>query len=117
MLFALHAAGRVTLVDGDAQSIAPGIAVYTGGKHTYASQYAGVQTRSGTVILASDNVYLHENLERHAAIAQTLDAASNLAAQERMTSLASALRLIVPGHDPAIFDRFPTLGPGVARID
>jgi glyoxylase-like metal-dependent hydrolase (beta-lactamase superfamily II) len=117
MLFALHAAGRLTMVDGDAQPIAPGITVYTGGKHTYASQYASVQTRSGTVIIASDNVYLYENLEQHAAIAQTLDAASNLAAQARMASLASTLRLIVPGHDPAVFDRFPTPGHGVARID
>jgi glyoxylase-like metal-dependent hydrolase (beta-lactamase superfamily II) len=36
--------GRVRLVDGDAQEIIPGITVYTGGKHTFASQFAGVRT-------------------------------------------------------------------------
>jgi hypothetical protein len=34
-----------------------------------------------------------------------------------MASLASAPRLIVPGHDPAVFERFPTPGRGVARIE
>jgi hypothetical protein len=67
-------------------------------------------------VLASDNVYLYENLEKHAAIAQTLDAASNLRAQDRIRTLASAPDLIVPGHDPAVFDRFPRAGDGIVRV-
>ncbi|HKG93527.1 MAG TPA: hypothetical protein VKA84_16585, partial [Gemmatimonadaceae bacterium] len=117
MLFRMRAAGRVELVDGDGREIIPGITVYTGGRHTYASQYVGVRTRAGTVVVASDNAYLYENLERHAPIAQTFDAASNLAAQERMLRLASDRRLVVPGHDPAIFQRFATPRPGVARVE
>ena len=117
MLAALTAAGRVQFVDGDAKEILPGITVYTGGKHTFASQYAGVTTRRGVVVLASDNCYLYENLEQHLAIAQTLDATSNLAAQARMATLAAAPRFIIPGHDPAVFDRFPLIKPGVVRID
>ena len=116
MLYKMKLAGRVTLVDGDAKEIIPGITVYTGGKHTYQSQFAGVSTTSGIVVLASDNMYLYENLEKHLPIAQTLDAASNLAAQDRMTKIAASPRLIVPGHDPAVFDRFPAPGNGVARI-
>ena len=108
--------GRVMLVDGDAKEIIPGITVYTGGKHTFASQFAGVNTTSGTVVIASDNMYLYENLARHAPIAQTLDAESNLRAQARMVNLASDQRLIVPGHDPEVFSRFPSPGNGVARI-
>ncbi|HEY6866084.1 MAG TPA: N-acyl homoserine lactonase family protein [Candidatus Eisenbacteria bacterium] len=117
MLLAMSQAGRVTLVEGDAQEILPGITAYTGGKHTYASQYVGVRTAKGTVVVASDNVYLYENLDRHAPIAQTLDAASNLAAQDRMKTIASAPRLIVPGHDPAVFQRFRGAGPGVVKIE
>jgi len=116
MLTEMKRAGRVRLVDGDAQEILPGITVYTGGKHTYASQFAGVRTSAGTVVLASDNAYLYENLEKHLPIAQTLDAASNLKAQERMLALAASPALVVPGHDPAVFDRFPAAAPGVARI-
>jgi glyoxylase-like metal-dependent hydrolase (beta-lactamase superfamily II) len=117
MLAVLKAAGRVELVDGDDREILPGIRVYTGGKHTFASQFASAATRAGTVVLASDNAYLYENVEKHLAIAQTLDAASNLAAQERMLKLAAAPRLVIPGHDPAVFERFPVVKPGVVRID
>ena len=108
-------AGRLSLVEGDAEVI-PGITVYLGGKHTYASQYVGVNTASGTVVVASDAVYLYENLAKHLSIAQSLDLKANLAAQDRMKTIASSLRLIVPGHDPEVFVRFPTPGNGVARI-
>ncbi len=109
--------GRVQLVDGDANEIVPGVTVYTGGKHTFESQYVGVNTRAGVMVIASDNLYLYENLDKHVPIAQTLDAKSNLAAQDRMKQLASSLRLIIPGHDPEVFDRFPKPGNGVARLD
>ncbi|WP_411279649.1 N-acyl homoserine lactonase family protein [Gemmatimonas sp.] len=116
MLYALRQAGRVQLVDGDAQDIMPGIRVYTGGKHTFASQYAGVQTARGTVVLASDNAYLYENLDTRTPIAQTLDRAANLAAQQRMLELAGTTGVVVPGHDPAVFTRFPVVGKGAVRI-
>jgi glyoxylase-like metal-dependent hydrolase (beta-lactamase superfamily II) len=108
--------GRVMLVDGDAKEIIPGITVYTGGKHTYASQFAAVKSGTNTVVVASDNLYLYENLARRVPIAQTLDAASNVNAQGRMLSLASDARLIVPGHDPEVFARFAAPGNGIAWI-
>ena len=113
----LNLQGRVRLVHGDMQEILPGITCYTGGKHTYQSQFLGVNTRAGVVVLASDNMYLYENLDKHLPIAQTLDAASNLAAQDRMKSLAASTRLIIPGHDPAVFERFPKVGDRAVRID
>jgi glyoxylase-like metal-dependent hydrolase (beta-lactamase superfamily II) len=115
-LVKLNMQGRVGLVNGDAQEILPGISCYIGGKHTYASQFVTVNTAGGTVVLASDNMYLYENLDKHAAIGQTLDAESNLRAQDRMKQLASDPKLIIPGHDPAVFERFPNPQPGVARI-
>ena len=116
MLAQLNRVGRVQLVEGDGREILPGITVYTGGKHTFASQYVGVRTSRGTAVMASDNCYLYENLERHRPIAQTLDSTSNLAAQERMKKLASSPRLIVPGHDPAVFTRFHA-GEGIAKVE
>jgi glyoxylase-like metal-dependent hydrolase (beta-lactamase superfamily II) len=116
-LVRLNTEGRVRLVKGDDQEAIEGIRFYTGGRHTYASQYVSVNTKAGTAIVASDNCYLYENLEKHAPIAQTLDAVSNLKAQDRMKQLASSTRLIVPGHDPAVFTRFPAPGNGVAKIE
>lgn len=116
LLAAAAREGRLMLIDGDGQTIMPGISVYTGGKHTFASQFAAVHTTEGTVVVASDNAYLYANLEGHRPIAQTLDSLSNLRAQARMLTLATSPRLIVPGHDPEVFVRFPSPGNGVARI-
>ena len=109
--------GRVRVVKGDDQEAIDGIRFYTGGRHTYASQFVGVSSKAGTVIIASDNCYLYENLDKRVPIAQTLDAASNLRAQDRMKQLAASPRLVVPGHDPAVFTRFPAPGNGVAKIE
>ena len=111
-----RADGRLGIVKGDGKQILPGVTLYTGGKHTFQSQYAGIRTAVGTVVIASDNMYLYENLEKHLPIAQTLDAASNLAAQDRMVKLATSPRLIIPGHDPAVFEKFFEVGPGIVRI-
>jgi glyoxylase-like metal-dependent hydrolase (beta-lactamase superfamily II) len=113
----IRAEGRLRLVDGDGQEIIPGVTVYIGGRHTRESQFVSVVTAGGTVVLASDNAYLYENLDRHRPIAQTWDSVSNLAAQDRMKALASNPRLIVPGHDPQVLVRFPKPGAGVARIE
>lgn len=116
MLAKLHAEGRVKLIDGDDQEILPGIRVYTGGKHTFASQFVAVKTPEGTLLLASDNAYLYKNLENGLAIAQTLDAASNIAAQRRMIDLAGNPNRVIPGHDPAVFTRFKLVAPNVADV-
>jgi len=117
MLAGLMRAGRVKRVEGDAKEILPGVTVYTGGKHTYASQYVGARIAQGTAVIASDNLYLYENLDRRRPIAQTLSPTTNLAAQKRMKKIASSARLIVPGHDPAVFQRFHGDRPGVVRIE
>ena len=115
-LVKLNIEGRVGLVNGDAQEIIPGITCYIGGKHTYQSQYVGVNTGGGIVVLASDNVYLNENLEKHVPIAATLDAESNLRAQDRMRQLAASPKFILTGHDPAVMKNFPEAAPGVVKI-
>ena len=107
---------RVSFVRGDDETSLSGLTFGVGGRHTWASQFVTVQTAKAVVVIASDNMYLYENLAKHVPIAQTLDKESNLRAQERMVTLASDPRLIVPGHDPEVFVRFPTPGNGVARI-
>ncbi len=116
-LVKINTDGRLALVNGDNQETLPGIRCYIGGKHTYQSQYCSVPTRRGTVVLASDNMYLYENQEQHAPIAQTLDAASNLRAQDRMKQMAARPELVIPGHDPAVMRRFPKAGERAVRID
>ena len=55
--------------------------------------------------------------EKHVPIAQTLDANSNLRAQDRMKQLATKPELIIPGHDPAVMNKFTHVTEAVVRIE
>jgi len=107
----LNTEGRVRLIGGDDVEIIPGIRAYTGGRHTYASQYLLVEG-SPRFVLASDNAYLYRNLETHMASAtfSEADHGANIKNQQRMIQLAGALDRVVPGHDALQFQKFPTQG-------
>jgi len=109
--------GKVTLVRGDDDTTISGITFGIGGKHTFQSQFVVVHGAAHEVVLASDNMYLYENLDSHKPIAQTLDAISNLRTQDRMKSLASEPRYLIPGHDPAVFERFAKVTDRIVRIE
>lgn len=100
--------GKLRFIDGDDVEILPGIRAYTGGRHTFASQYILVET-DPPYILASDNCYLYRNLETRSPIVtfEPEDGPANLAALERMIALAGAPERVIPGHDPLLFKRFP----------
>jgi glyoxylase-like metal-dependent hydrolase (beta-lactamase superfamily II) len=108
--------GRVRFVDGDGIEILPGIAAYTGSRHTYASQYLRVAGHP-VWVLASDGVYLYANLSEHVASTtfSEADRAANIAEQTRMAELAGSPDRVVPGHDPLVFQKFPVEGR-VAKI-
>ena len=118
MLIELNLAGRLTLVDGDDKEIIPGIKVYTGSRHTFNSQYVLVETGINKIILASDNIWIYYNLEhlRPASSGGTFDPAAYIKSMERMKTLVSDTRYIIPGHDSKIFSRFPLVTEGVAKI-
>jgi hypothetical protein len=57
-LVKINTEGRLHLIDGDDVEVFPGIRAYTGGRHTYSSQYLRVGG-GAPFVLASDNVYLY----------------------------------------------------------
>jgi glyoxylase-like metal-dependent hydrolase (beta-lactamase superfamily II) len=115
-LVRVNTEGRLRLVDGDNVEIFPGIRAYTGGRHTYASQYLRVEGNP-PFVLASDNCYLYRNVTEHKASAtfSEADYPANIKNQERMIQLAGSPDRVIPGHDALQFQRFPTVGR-VARI-
>ena len=115
-LVRLNTEGRLRLVDGDNVEIFPGIRAYTGARHTFASQYLGVDGNP-SFVLASDSVYLYRNIAEHkpSATFSEADYPANIKSQERMIQLAGSPDRIVPGHDALQFQRFPTKGR-VAKI-
>ena len=115
-LVRVNTEGRLRLVDGDNVEIFPGIRAFTGGRHTYASQYLRVEGNP-PFVLASDNCYLYRNVTEHKASAtfSEADYPANIKNQERMIQLAGSPDRVIPGHDALQFQRFPTVGR-VARI-
>ena len=114
----LNLAGKLTLIDGDNKEIIPGIKVFTGSRHTYNSQYVLVQAGKNKIVLASDNIWVYYSLEHllPAAVGGTLDPAGYVKAMQRMKTLVSDQKFIIPGHDAAIFERFPEVADGVVEI-
>jgi len=115
-LVKLNTEGRLRLVDGDNVEILPGIRVYTGARHTYASQYLRVEGNP-PFVLASDNCYLYRNFAEHKASAtfSQADEPANIKNQQRMIDLAGSPDRVIPGHDAVQFQKFPTEGR-IARI-
>jgi len=118
-MVSLNLAGKLTLVDGDDKEILPGIKVYTGSRHTYNSQFVQVETGGDKVILASDNIWIYYNLEQLKSSPYpngTFDTTAYVKSMQRMKTLASNIKYIIPGHDPAIFSRFPMVKPDIVKI-
>lgn len=112
-------AGKLNLVDGDDREIIPGIKVFTGSRHTYNSQYILVQSGVNRIVIASDNIYSYYNLEhlKPAPEMATFDKVGYVKAMERMKTLASDTKFIIPGHDGLLFSKFPQVREGVIKIE
>jgi glyoxylase-like metal-dependent hydrolase (beta-lactamase superfamily II) len=118
-LVSQNIAGKLTLVDGDDKEIIPRIKVYTGSRHTFNSQYVLVQTGGDKVILASDNIWIYYNLDHLKSSPYpngTFDTTAYVRSMQRMKTQASEIKYIIPGHDPAIFSRFPLIKPDIVKI-
>jgi glyoxylase-like metal-dependent hydrolase (beta-lactamase superfamily II) len=110
-LVKLNTEGRVRLINGDDVEILPGIRAYTGGRHTFASQYILVEG-SPRFVLASDNACLYRSLIEGKASAtfSEADYPASIAAQKRMIELAGSVDRVIPGHDALQFKKFKTEG-------
>lgn len=106
---AVHA-GRVVFHDGDAE-LAPGVSLHLVGGHTAGLQVVRVHTARGWVVLAGDALHYYANRELQNPFPSVLDVGQLLEGHRRIAELAGSPDHIVPGHDPAVRDRYPTL-PG-----
>lgn len=118
MLIDLNMAGRVTLVDGDDKELFPGIKAYTGSRHTFNSQFVLVETGVNKIVLASDNIWVYYSLDhmRPPSTGGTFDTTAYVKSMQRMKTLASNVKFIIPGHDSKVFSIFPNVAEGIVRI-
>lgn len=117
-LLQLNMAGKLRLVNGDDQEIIKGIKVFTGSRHTYNSQYVVVQSGKDRVVIASDNVWVYDNLRNMLPPPSygTLDAEGYVKTMRRMKTQASQPSFILPGHDEAMFQKFPQVDKRIIKI-
>jgi glyoxylase-like metal-dependent hydrolase (beta-lactamase superfamily II) len=88
----------------DNEEILPGISVMWLGGHTPCSQGICVQTTMGEAILTGDTVSLLRNIDKQIPVGvyHSLDEC-----RTAMKKLAERNAIIIPSHDPGIFERFP----------
>ncbi len=118
MITELNLSGRLTLVDGDDKELFPGIRVYTGSRHTFNSQYPVVNTGAKRIVLASDNIWVYYSLDHMmpASKGGTFDPVGYVKSMQRMKTLASDPKYIIPGHDAKVFSIFPHVAEGIVEI-
>ncbi len=114
-LVTLSYAGRVRLLAGDREVI-PGVRVHRVGGHTAGLQIVTVDTARGPVVLTSDASHFYRNVETRQPVQIVTSLPEMLAAFETIHALAGPQRLIVPGHDPQVAERFNVEAPGIIRI-
>jgi glyoxylase-like metal-dependent hydrolase (beta-lactamase superfamily II) len=112
MVVAVHDK-RVRFHDGDVE-LASGVSVHHIGGHTDGLQAVRVNTAAGTVVLASDATHYYENMEATRPFPVVFDVPAMVAGYDRLRSLAGVGGVIVPGHDPLVFERHPPADPSLA---
>ncbi len=107
--------GRVHFHDGDAQ-IAPGLTVHLVGGHTLGLQVVRVWTRLGWLVLASDASHYAANMDTARPFPVVADVTRMVDGWQRLRELATAPQYIVPGHDPAVMQRYRAPTPALEGI-
>jgi len=114
MVMAVHAK-RVHFHNGDAE-IAPGVSVHHIGGHTDGLQAVRVNTAAGWLVLASDATHYYENMEATRPFSIVFDVPAMVAGYDLLRALAAPNGVIVPGHDPMVFERHPPADPALSGI-
>lgn len=110
-LRALADAGRVDLLEGDAEII-PGVTVHLVGGHTEGTQVMRVETADGPIVLASDASHFYANFEEDRPYGAVHHLDLMYAAFDTLRELAGERGVIVPGHDPRVPSRHDPLPGG-----
>ena len=115
--------GRVRFIRGD-EEVLPGVTAHLAkDSHTFGAQWFTVQTREGPFIVAGDAVYWYSNVERMWPPGYNQGNPFNQirAYQQMQALLKRQTSRIIPGHDPAVWERHAswTTGSGnqVAEVN
>jgi hypothetical protein len=68
---------------------------------------------SGFVVLAADATHLYNHFEERRVYPIVDNVARILEGYDLLERIATSCRHVIPGRDPAVFDRYPAAGPGL----
>jgi len=111
--------GKVCFHEGD-EEFAPGISLHHVGGHSRGLQIVRVETARGPVVLGSDAAHFYANMERGIPFPVCDSPADVLEGVTRMRKLAASDDHIIPGHDPLVTARYPSVSadlPDIVRLD
>ncbi|MEJ2760032.1 MAG: N-acyl homoserine lactonase family protein [Gammaproteobacteria bacterium] len=108
-------AGRVVFHDGDVE-LAPGLSLHLVGGHTMGLQTVRLWTRVGWLVLASDASHYYDNMNKGAPFPIVYDVGEMVEGWARLRELVDDERHIIPGHDPAVMQRYPAADPSLEGI-
>lgn len=100
--------------------LAPGVTLHRVGGHSRGLQVVRVNTARGAVVLGSDAAHFYANMDRQAPFPVFDNAAEVLDGVRRMRQLAESDDHIIPGHDPLVLKRYPSISPStpdIVRLD
>lgn len=102
---------------GDKVEIRPGLSVIRTDGHFQGHLAVVVDTAEGPVFLAADSVYLYGNLEMGWPIGLVRTSLTDaLDVFDMIKEVTAKGGFAVPGHDPALPEKFPRVEEGVFRI-
>jgi glyoxylase-like metal-dependent hydrolase (beta-lactamase superfamily II) len=105
---AAHRDGRARAINGQV-TVAPGVVALTVGGHSPGQQILLVDTGRGQVVLTSDAVHFYEELDRDRPFEIIVDLEEMYRAYDLLHGLAGDGAVLVPGHDPEVMRRFPSV--------
>lgn len=115
-LIRMRFSGRVQLLEDDNTPVCDGITCIRTGGHTPGLLSVAADTDSGTKVICSDVVPRYRNISEMTPCGIHYDVTEALTALEKIRHIAKSAENILPGHDPAITERYPETAPGVYRV-
>lgn len=104
--------GTLRVTDGD-EDLGAGIRVVLAPFHTAGTQSVVAEVGQQTFTLVPDNAYVSANVDANRPVGVAVDTEGN---KTYLASLASSGTVVIPGHDPALLDRFERINEHVVRL-
>lgn len=112
----IESQNRLVLIDGDYQ-INPVISIKLEPYHTKGTQTVIVKLNDKKVYIVSDNAYFFKNIAKLRPIGSSIDHSGNSMYLQELKELSSSGNIVLPGHDPAIFENFKEVNPNIVQIN